>query len=997
MLDDPNRDPIEVLADRFMHEHRDGRGPSIHEFATKYPEYSQDIIDLFPMILDLERLKEADEKSAPRPATAGTIPQKTLGDFQILREIGRGGMGIVYLARQKSLGRSVALKVLSKTLSSSPQQIERFHQEAEAAAGLHHTNIVPVYGVGQQEDFHYYAMQWIDGIGLDQVIAELADDSEAIQTNPQSTHSAIRRRLSDSGKLSHASYFRNVAGIAADIAAALVYAHQHNVLHRDVKPSNVLLDHAGDAWITDFGLAKLAEDRGLTQTGELIGTLRYMAPEQLEGQVDARSDIYSLGLTLYELLTLQAAFNEPQQAKLLSQRTRATVASPRSLNPQIPRDLETIVLTACATEPQHRYPSADQLADDLHRFLEGRPIQARRISRSERLWRWCRRNPAIAATSAMAVGLLLTVAVVSAVAYFQTSFALLEAQDATTQAQLAKLDADRARNDAEENLRLAIEAFDSILDNITARGLPQSLGLELGSPDQPPIQSTLTDDDAELLRQLLAFYQKFADQNANDVELSLRILSAHQRIARIQIRLEQLDNADQSLQTALTLAETMLERHPDQLEVLRIRIRVINDMGELAYLTEDRKSRPGPGFEKHRQVVSEYDSLPESLQEDTQIRFQLARAYDLMGSTMFRTQLYAGMVDERPGPPGSPPRPRNERDSRRPRPAPPGRTPRPNAGRDPGNTPWRMLEDTFRRMQNGAGPLKGPLPDIETAIELLQPLVEAHPSNREFASLYAKTLQHRYVFLLNVDDRRQATTAFLEAEKRIRQLTRQQPDNPQLLMDLADHLSTVSVRATELPAEQAEKKLLESIQLCENFCRQFPNVPEYHALLASAHRNLSRILMQQQQTETARQHLGLAREQLHTLTQTHPFRFYQWSLAITLIEQSRLIRDENRNRPHDSPAIQEAIVNLKSAIEICEMAEAKPSETGRRLIGQAHQMLAELYDWTGQKELAAQARKLGTHHGRLPLPWGLPGLIQRPPDSPEPRQDSPSENEPRRN
>lgn len=1006
LVDDPNRDPIEVLADLFLQQHRDGYRPTIQQFARQYPEHSQDILDLFPMLLDLERLKESDENSRPRPATAGDIPQKTLGDFQILSEIGRGGMGIVYLARQKSLGRSVALKVLSKSLSSSPQQVQRFHQEAEAAAKLHHTNIVPVYGVGQQDDFHYYAMQWIDGIGLEMVIAQLAEDPLHIPANEKQQQSDIRKRLTDSGSLLHNSYFRNVARIAADIADALAYAHQHEVLHRDVKPSNILLDASGDAWITDFGLAKLADDKGLTQTGELIGTLRYMAPEQFDGKVDQRSDVYSLGLTIYELLTLNPAFAESQHARLLNQRTRGTITPPRQIHPQIPRDLETIVVTACATEPIHRYQSAGELQADLQAFLEGRPIQARRISSMERLWRWCRRNPAIAGSIVSVATLLITAAAVSGGAYVQTLWALTEVSK-------AKTEADQARVRAEDNLRLAVDAFDSIFDNVTQRGVPETLSFE---SDQPNLLATLTPADAQLLNQLLEFYQAFADQNVDDLELQLRILSARRRMGQIQTRLGEYEVAQESFTLANQMASSILRMDPTNLDATRTQVALLNDLGELLYVQQDKDDQetskpwtPGRGFAYHQKVIESVEDLPDTLRHDPEIQFQLARAFDLMGSTMFRSQLYAGILDFRPHRRGGQRRGGEERRGGRPpsrrgdrpaeaRPAMPGRLPPP--GQNPDGRPPERPNDPFGQLAQMwmeptarpliLGPGKGPLPDIETAIEILEPLVLEHPLNPDYASLLAKALQHRYVFLLNERDRQSTTEAFRAAEARIRASIKNQPENPQLKLDLADHLSTASVRSTLMKPNEAQQLISESVQLSEDLCLQFQDVPEYQALLASAHRSLADTLAHQQQWAEAQKHLAIARETLESLTQQSNLKYYSWSLAVTLMEQAQLALD----RPEaNADQYQQAIADLQEAIRICSQSDNQSVETSQQLRSAAYELLAKLYTATNEPELAKQAEKEARQQGNA-LMWDWLFGPAGPPD--EPRGERPGSEPPRK-
>ncbi len=421
-------------------------------------------------------------------APARGLPER-LGDYRIVRELGRGGMGIVYEAEQVSLGRRVALKVLPRHALLDPQSIERFQRESRAAARLHHTNIVQVFGTGEQDGLHYFVMQLIRGVGLDHVVSDLvrvsggrppgkrplgsswlrlagrtgsttptptippADlgeeasgmivlptdsslsrsdyitkpgvappdpeppdpeppdpeppDPEPPDPEPPETGAAVT--LDPFGQ----GYWTNVAGMGIQAAEALAFAHAQGIVHRDVKPSNLLLDLHGRVWITDFGLAKeSAGPNDLTHSGLLIGTLRYVPPERFQGQSDARGDVYGLGLTLYELLTLRPAFREADRSKLLQQVMHDEPPRPRKINPAVPRDLETVVLKAIARNPAHRYPDAAALAEDLRRFVEDRPIRARRVTRVERLWRWCRRNP----TTALLLAALLLVCVAGFIA-----------------------------------------------------------------------------------------------------------------------------------------------------------------------------------------------------------------------------------------------------------------------------------------------------------------------------------------------------------------------------------------------------------------------------------------------------------------------------------------------------------------------------------------------------------------------------------------------------
>ncbi|MBI4602978.1 MAG: protein kinase [Planctomycetes bacterium] len=342
-----------------------------------------------------------DDVAAPGEGGAAPVPgegERRLGDYRIVREIGRGAMGVVFEAIQESLGRRVALKVLPGTFALDPRRLERFRREARATARIHHPSIVPVYEVGEAEGSHYYAMERIDGIPLDQVSAQRRDG-------------ATRKRDNRSSSTSDPAYIAGAVEQMATLAEGLDAAHRQGLIHRDVKPSNVLVDRGGRYVLVDFGLVHDVEAQSLTRSGELIGTLAYMSPEQVSrSEVDARTDVYSLGATLYEILTLRAPFecasdHETQRAILFEEPFR-----PRKLNPRLNRDLETIVLHALEKNPARRYASAGELAADLRRFLRYEPIQARPLSPWTRIARKAlRQRWKVTAVAATAVLVLLLV------------------------------------------------------------------------------------------------------------------------------------------------------------------------------------------------------------------------------------------------------------------------------------------------------------------------------------------------------------------------------------------------------------------------------------------------------------------------------------------------------------------------------------------------------------------------------------------------------------
>ncbi len=354
---------------------------------------------------DLSSARSVDgSASAPVAELTGLKPATVIADFEVLSELGRGGMGIVYRARQLTLQREVALKILSPALAQVPRSVERFRREAQAAARLHHTNIVPVYAQGLADGHLYYAMELIAGESLDEVLA--AERIEFDVTASQARGGASRVGHV-SGSSAHRRNYRRIALRIASVAEALAHAHEQRVIHRDIKPQNLILGTDGHLHITDFGLARLTDEPGLTLSRDLVGTPIYMAPEQVSGgKIDGRTDVYALGMTLYEMLALRKPFSGDTYESIIRQVLNSDPVPPRKVDRRIPVDLETICLRAIEKEPQRRFASAADMAADLRRYAEQFPIASRRISLPGRIARWTRRHPAQAAV----IGLLVTIA-----------------------------------------------------------------------------------------------------------------------------------------------------------------------------------------------------------------------------------------------------------------------------------------------------------------------------------------------------------------------------------------------------------------------------------------------------------------------------------------------------------------------------------------------------------------------------------------------------------
>jgi WD40 repeat protein/serine/threonine protein kinase len=449
---------VAQVVDEFLERQKRGEQPDPAEYAARHPHAAAVLREVLAA-LHAVGLSSAAGLVAAGGAAAGEGPVRgTLGDFRILREAGRGGMGVVYEAEQISLGRRVALKVLPFAAALDARQLQRFKNEAQAAANLQHTNIVPVYYVGCERGVHFYAMQFIEGQNLAAVIRELrqlsggeiegrtgsAVAADSLAGELASGRLAPARRngmdsqqtktwapapvppadtspvaaLSTERSTKSPAFFRTVAHLGCQVAEALEHAHQLGVIHRDIKPGNLLVDGRGNLWVSDFGLARLGGEAGLTMTGDLLGTLRYMSPEQALAKrvpVDARTDVYSLGVTLYELLTLEPAYDGSNREEVLRQLAFEEPRPPRRLNRAIPAELETIVLKAMAKSSEERYATAQELADDLKRFLEDKPIRAKRPTLRQRAVKWARRHKILVRAALVACLLAVVAMAVSTV------------------------------------------------------------------------------------------------------------------------------------------------------------------------------------------------------------------------------------------------------------------------------------------------------------------------------------------------------------------------------------------------------------------------------------------------------------------------------------------------------------------------------------------------------------------------------------------------------
>ncbi len=792
---------LDLIAEEFASAVRRGDAPSVEEFIARYPGAPDDLRTLLQSVAMLEGMKERGSESP-------LIRQ--LDDYKILREIGRGGMGIVFEAIHESLGRRVAIKVLSSGLLGDPKHLARFRREARAAAKLRHSNIVPVFGVGEFAGHHYYVMDFIDGMSLretiDSLIGHHGRELPTIDHADSKTNQNLKievtsgREHSDfildetAGKQTLTTAgpnYRWATEIGATICDAIQYAHSQGVLHRDIKPANLLVDRKGGVWIADFGLAKLTEQQAMTATGDVVGTPQYMPPESFEGTYDVRSEVYATGLTLYELLTLKPAVEGKSPADVIRKASAGSITRPRAHRTDLPRDLETIVLKCLAHDPNSRYRTVGEVRDDLNRFLADRPIAARRAGPVERLIRWSRRQPAVASLTFATFGLLLALASVSAIGYWQTKNALDIASTAKQSAErslierTAALDiAEQQRQRAEKNLQVALTAFDSVMQNISNRGFDTEE--EFFGEVTDTISPNVTPDDAKLLQSLLGFFDELGTNNSEDLLAESAV--AARRAGEIYQRLGQLVSADQAYSEAVDRYRTLSKRYPNEVEFVIDRAKLQNELAVIAGL-RGQFLRANQIFQRTNDLLTGSQSAMDSLWG----RFEYARAHRLFASIRARSGLDRGL--NRIG---------GNRLPERGKP----RLRRPNEA-----IVKNRIEDEFHA--------------IEVAIETLEKLIDQSPQELRFQVELARAFRDRAKLASMAKNKRESETAIHQSIDLFEKLLALNDTSEAIQYELA-----ITLSSTEAFGFNTMLRTAQATKLSEKLLEQAPNQPRYLALRA---------------------------------------------------------------------------------------------------------------------------------------------------------------------
>ncbi|MHC4814955.1 MAG: protein kinase domain-containing protein, partial [Planctomycetota bacterium] len=627
----------------------------------------------------------------------------------------------------------------------------------------------------------------------------------------------------DQAPASDRSYWRSVAKVGVQVGDALHYAHGQGTLHRDIKPANLILDAYGVVWVTDFGLAKAVEHAHLTHSGDVVGTLQYMAPEQFHGKFDVRTDIYCLGLTLYEMLTLRPAYADASRSGLVHKVAHGTPTPPRKLRPNIPDDLEVIVLKAISKEPGHRYQTAAEFKEDLQNFLEDRPINARRTTALEHAWRWCRRNRAVASLSVVALLLLIAATVVGYVGWMHTNIAYRKESESAQR--------------AEDNLKLSLKAFADIFDDIAGGDLLRPVTEDPGSDEleglggettteeasQSQIARTVVSaQDAALLQKILRFYDKFAEANAGNENLQKETAKAHYRIGEIHFRLRQYDQAEAAYQRSLKMYQS-LGKNRDEIAA------IYNGLGSTIRWSRGSWRAATQQYLKVLELMGADPECKVGVTPDTiRGQYELARAYRYLARGTD-----PGWFRGRRGRRGDrPPRQGTTRARR-------------SVDRRPGSQPSRgSAEDRRRRMLEMARTSRR---RQERSLELIEGLLQQQPDNPAFR--LAKALSCRSLARFAPD--KPATTVRpwqQEAIGILESLTRDYPTAGQFRYELAlTHAMRLPWRQAQPPEDRAEL-LRKATVVGEALVQEFPNVDTYSVSLASHYMDLGWLLRRMENT-----------------------------------------------------------------------------------------------------------------------------------------------------
>jgi serine/threonine protein kinase/tetratricopeptide (TPR) repeat protein len=841
-----------------------GRRPRPEDWLTRFPDLAPELARFFGDQAQVHGLLATVGTPLPPGEEATLVANRhppsiagltRFGDYELEHEIARGGMGVVYRARQLSLNRTVALKMILAGRLASAADVQRFRSEAEAAANLEHPHIVTIYEIGERDGYHFFTMKFIDGGNLAQHADRFRDDIPA------------------------------AARLLATVARAVHHAHQRGLLHRDLKPANILVDDQGQPHLTDFGLARrLNTDTGQTRSGTAVGTPSYMAPEQAFGPAHAittAADVFSLGAILYELLVGHPPFRAHYALETLRNLLEREPARPRALNPCVSRDLETICLKCLNKDPARRYGSAAELADDLERWLRGEPIRGRRAGPGERLWHWCRRRPLIAALSAaLAASLVVGTSLITwQWLRAEANFSHAEELRIRAEEQRQRTDAERLR--ADEGFRQAHSAVNDFCTRVSEGTMRDVAGLQ-------PVRQ-------ELLKAALAYYERFLKERGHDPALRLEMADTHFRIATITSLLGPKPDALAAYRRALALYEDLLKQDPGS-AVLRT---ALAESHARIGMLHAEMGAPDAALDSYRLAMELYEKLLSQQPGNPALQNGAAAVLNNTGTLhrwAGRTREARDCLD----------RARTlQEELVRGQPASPEF--RASLARTYCNLAGLHADQAQRGEARGL---------YRQARDLQEQLVEEEPVNLRYQQDLAATCRMLAGELNTAGQWDEALRTVDRGQELLTRLVRAEPRMPGLKSDLASGCRQAGhIYRDSGNLDKALAQYDKALALMEELARDHPEVPNFRNDLAKCHFDRSGILRRQNKHQEMLQALQAAAELRRKLVRDHPEHVgYHSDLGLTLGNIAAHLANTGRHA-EALLAIREAVEQHRAAFE----------------------------------------------------------------------------------
>lgn len=810
-----------------------GERPTCEEYVNRFPHFEHQLRTHFehasPSTVDQAAVptRALDARPTPQimPHGMATAAPRSMQDYLIEATLGRGGMGVVYKAFQRSLNRYVALKMILGGLHAGSEELTRFRLEAEASARLQHPNIVQIYEIGEEDGRPFFCLEYIDG-------GSLAQKLDGTPQNPRST-----------------------AHLVEQLARAMHHAHERGVVHRDLKPGNILLakpapgataDSYGVPKITDFGLAKrLDVDQGQTNTGAILGTPSYMAPEQASGNtksVGPGADIFALGAILYDMLTGRPPFKGSTLADTLQMVQDADPVAVVRLQPKTPRDLETICLKCLQKEPEKRYSSAQALADDLRRFLNGEPVQARPTPIWERGWKWAKRRPALAALYGVSAAAVLLLMVGGWIYSLDRARAADSERNLKNQAQTNYLK-------AEENFQRALGAVRQMLTRVGAVDL-------VDVPQLEPIRRAL-------LQEAKQYYVAFLQERSSDPQIRREAAEAYRTLGEIQDMLGDLDAAEQSNQSAIQLLQELQEEDSGEVAVRRALARCLQQQG---LLLKRRNQLP-----EARQELEKALALRLDAQGSSADKADLAGSYYHLATILAR-QPKKGQEAEQ-----------NYQQARQ---------LQTELTADASLKPEDRLEakralartlNNLAIFQQSISRVNEALQDSQQAVKLQRELVQQNPDVSTYQRELARSESTLAVLRERAGERLESQKEFQQAIDRLKRLATDFPRVPTYRdeMAVAQHTRGEILWDTGR-ADDAQAAFEQALVTRQTLVKDYPRIPEFQQKLADVYQSLGDVYMMARPYKAAH-YFQLALEQRRQLVANYPNApTYQSDLGSTL-------------------------------------------------------------------------------------------------------------------